>query len=285
MKPTSITIVGLGSVGSALLHVFTKESLPVRNVYNRSEVPVSIQNKYSETRFTQSLNELNFTAGQPVFITVSDDAIADTVARLSEGKQDLADVHFVHCSGTHASQILAPLQEKGAKVASFHPMKAITRKTVSFKDIWFDMEGDRELLEELEQIAHIMEAKTFEVLPKAKPLLHASAVVASNYLVVLAELVTRITGMGEVSPEHALQAMMPLMQNTLQNVEELGVTDALTGPIARGDVETIQQHIKSMQANSELLMLYKTLGLEAVKIAERKSGETASLKEIKKLLE
>lgn len=284
MKPNPITIIGLGSVGSALLHVFTKKNLPVQSVFNRSEVPASIQNKYSETRFTQSWSELNFTAGQLVFITVSDDAIADTVARLSEGKQDLTDVHFVHCSGTHASQILAPLQAKGAQGASFHPMKAITRKTNSFKDIWFDMEGDRELLAKLEQIAHIMDAKTFVVLPKAKPLLHASAVVASNYLVVLAELVTRITGMGEVSPEHALQAMMPLMQNTLQNIEELGVTDALTGPIARGDVETIQQHIKSMQANSELLMLYKTLGLEAVKIAERKSGETASLKEIKKLL-
>src|SRR5699024_326122 len=149
-------------------------------------------------------------------ITVSADAIEETATRLSDREQDLTDVHFVHCSGTHASQILTPLQEKGVKVASFHPMKVNTRKTDTFKEIWFDMEGDRELMEELEQIAHIMEAKTFEVLPKAKPLLHASAVVASNYLVVLAELVTRITGMGEVSPEHALQAMMPLMQNTLQ---------------------------------------------------------------------
>lgn len=129
-----------------------------------------------------------------------------------------------------------------------------------------------------------MGAKALQISPEAKPLLHAAAVVASNYIVVLADLVTKIAPEAEISESVALQALTPLMQNTLQNINELGVTDALTGPIARGDIETIRTHLSLLKEKPELLSLYKTLGRGAANISETKQGDASTLTTIKNLL-
>ncbi|MCP9292654.1 Rossmann-like and DUF2520 domain-containing protein [Gracilimonas sediminicola] len=284
MKKPRITIIGLGSVGTALLNVLTKSGYEVISVFNRSEIDPELIRNFPDTYFSKGLPNNENKLGELTFLTVSDDAIDSVATQLSERCTDLEDKSVVHCSGVHASKILSPFSKKGASIASFHPMKAITPKTSSFENTWFDVEGDGAAIRWLEDLADSLNAHVFEVEPKAKPLLHASAVVASNYLVVLAELVTKISALGGVPEDTALKAITPLMENTLRNVKELGVTEALTGPIARGDLKTVKQHVESLKNAPELLSLYKTLGIEAVKIAVRKNGETDSLEEIRKLL-
>ncbi|MEX2603560.1 MAG: Rossmann-like and DUF2520 domain-containing protein [Gracilimonas sp.] len=284
MEKARITIIGLGRVGTALLKAFTDQGYSVISVYNRSEISQGLQSQFPETAFYNGLPSNDSPPGNYIFITVSDDAIQSVSNELAHRFSTLENISVIHCSGTHSSNILDSLKLLGAITASFHPMKAITPKTDSFEDIWFDMEGDVAVLTELEKMAAKFRAKTFRVEPEAKPLLHASAVVASNYLVVLADLVSKISAKGNVSEEIALKALTPLMEATLQNIKELGVTEALTGPISRGDVHTIKQHLESLKTSPNLISLYKTLGLEAVKIAERKEGSSQSLKEIKSLL-
>ncbi|MBO6586329.1 MAG: DUF2520 domain-containing protein [Gracilimonas sp.] len=284
MKNPRITIIGLGSVGTALLNVLTRSGYEVISVFNRSEIDPELIRNFPDTYFGKGIPNNQNKLGELAFLTVSDDAIDSVVTQLSERCIDLEDKSLVHCSGVHPSKILLPLSKKGASIASFHPMKAITPKTSSFESTWFDVEGDGVAIRRLKDLADSLSAHVFKVEPKAKPLLHASAVVASNYLVVLAELVTKISALGGVPEDTALKAITPLMENTLRNVKELGVTEALTGPIARGDLKTVKQHVESLENAPELLSLYKTLGIEAVKIAVRKNGETDSLEEIRKLL-
>ncbi|WP_421774691.1 Rossmann-like and DUF2520 domain-containing protein [Gracilimonas sp.] len=284
MKKPRITIIGLGSVGSALLNVLTTSGYEVLSVFNRSEIDPDLIKKYPDTYFSKGLPNNENKLGELTFLTVSDDAIESVATQLSERYTDLNDRSVVHCSGVHASEVLSPISKAGASIASFHPMKAITPKTSSFENTWFDVEGDEAAIRRMEELADRLKAHMFKVEPKAKPLLHASAVVASNYLVVLAELVSKISALGDVPEETALKAITPLMENTLRNVKELGVTEALTGPIARGDLKTVKQHMESLKNAPELLSLYKTLGIEAVKISVRKNGETDSLEEIRKLL-
>ena len=284
MDKARISIIGLGRVGRALLNVFVKKGYKVVSVYNRSEIDPDFVKKNPDTIFTKGIPKDTEELGDFIFLTVSDDAIESLANTLAESLDDLKGKSVIHCSGTYSSEILSSLSRIGATIASFHPMKAITPTTNSFEGVWFDMEGDEEVTVELDRIASELSANTFLVEPKAKPLLHASAVVASNYLVVLAELVSKISSLGDVPGETALKAITPLMENTLQNVKELGVTEALTGPIARGDLKTVKQHIESLKDAPELLSLYKTLGIEAVKIAIRKSGDSESLDEIRKLL-
>ncbi len=74
------------------------------------------------------------------------------------------------------------------------------------------------------------------------------------------------------------------MQNTLNNVSELGTEEALTGPVVRGDLETIRDHMAKLEGNSEVLRIYKMLGYRALDIVKRKDEWTAAHDEIKKLL-
>lgn len=284
MKKPRITIIGLGSVGTAFLNVFSDTAFQVISVYNRSEIDPNLIKRFPNTIFTRGLPKESGELGKVIFLTVSDDAIESVSKTLAESFPDLDKKIIAHCSGTYSSGVLSDLEKNGASIASFHPMKAITPTTDSFENIWFDLEGEEPAMLELEKIAGDLKANSFRVEPKAKPLLHASAVVASNYLVVLAELVSQISSLGNVPEETALNAITPLMENTLQNIKELGVTEALTGPIARGDLKTVKQHIESLKNNPELLSLYKTLGIEAIKIAVRKNGDSDSLEEIRKLL-
>ncbi|MEX2477518.1 MAG: DUF2520 domain-containing protein [Gracilimonas sp.] len=284
MKNSRISIIGLGQVGMTFLEVLSEKNFEITSVFNRSEIESSIQSKYPKTIFQAGLPEKNDPLGDLIFLTVSDDAISEISTQLSRKINGFDGKSIVHCSGTHSSKVLEPFQEKGATVASFHPIKAITKKTSSFNNIWFDMEGDELLLTMLEELADLFGANSFRVEPEAKPFLHASAVVASNYLVVLADLVTKISAKGNIPEDIAIKALSPLMENTLSNIKELGVTDALTGPIARGDVQTIEKHLQSLDAEPGLSELYKKLGAEAVKIAVRKNGSSPSLEKIRKLL-
>lgn len=284
MKYPTISIVGLGQVGTALLRVLSEQGLQVISAYNRTEVSDGLKKEFVDTSVTYGDAFPEISLGELVFITVSDDSIVRVADQIADQFEELSSHQFVHCSGTLTSGALATLQEKGASTASFHPMQAITRSTDSFSGIWFDMEGDEKVMNVLERIANMFGSNTFRVSPEAKPYLHASAVVASNYLVVLADLMARISSRGNIPEETVLNALTPLMENTIKNIRELGVTDALTGPIARGDEETVREHLERLKKDPEVLSLYKIFGLEAVRIAERKNGLSEALRTIKKLL-
>ncbi|MBD3615684.1 MAG: DUF2520 domain-containing protein [Gracilimonas sp.] len=283
MKNTRISIVGLGQVGMSFLNVLSVKKYEIVSVFNRSKIDSSIASKFPGTTFKAGLPSKKGAIGNLILLTVSDDAIEKVSRDIASHFDNLVGFMFAHCSGVHSSEVLSALKQKGAKIASFHPMKSITESANSFQDTWFDIEGDEEVLIELEQLTKKLQAKTFRVEPEAKPFLHAAAVVASNYLVVLADLVSKISSEGNVPEDIALKAMTPLMHNTLQNIETKGVAESLTGPIERGDIETIQKHLNNLQNTPELLSLYKVLGNEAVKIAVQKKGASPSLKKIKDL--
>ena len=101
-----------------------------------------------------------------------------------------------------------------------------------------------------------------------KVLYHAAAVFACNYLVTLVKLATDLWQTFGISQAQATKALMPLLRGTLSNIENVGLPNCLTGPIARGDLGTITRHLKALEeANPSLLEIYKELGLQTVPIA------------------
>jgi predicted short-subunit dehydrogenase-like oxidoreductase (DUF2520 family) len=101
-----------------------------------------------------------------------------------------------------------------------------------------------------------------------KVLYHAAAVMACNYLVTLVKLSTDLWQTFEVPPAQAIKALMPLLQGTLGNIKNVGLPNCLTGPIARGDLGTINRHLESLSKQApSLLDIYKELGLQTIPIA------------------
>ena len=208
------------------------------------------------------------------FITSNDDAIQGIVDQILEVSQaDLREHYFFHTSGTVNSTILEPLAKKGAYVASIHPLQVFAdpvKAVETLPGIYYAIEGGDKAMALAVQIVDHLHGKLLLIPTGRKVLYHVAGVFAANYLMVLIDLALHIMqDLGETQ-EDAFDAFLPLMVGALQNVETLGVGEALTGPIARGDSETIKRHLDALETlRPEIGEIYRTLGQEAVKIALR----------------
>ena len=266
MNKLSITIFGMGKVGSALKKALHKSGYPIHSTFNRNTFPKDIEE-----------------IGEVIFLTVHDRDIKDLADKITAAFQSFKGKHIIHCSGTLDSSVLHSAVSIGAKTASFHPLKAVADNDDSFANVWFDMDGHQETLEVLREMATNLNAHCFEIKPEAKPLLHAAAVVSANYVVTLLKLATEIAKVGGINPEIALKALLPLTESSVSNIQEKGLEDSLTGPIARGDVDTIERHLMKLEQNQDLLNLYKTLGRNTLQLANKLDDE--SIKKLQKLLD
>lgn len=107
--------------------------------------------------------------------------------------------------------------------------------------------------------------------PQFKTVYHAAAVFASNYLVTLLDVAQQAYVKAGVAPELALQLLEPLVRGTADNVFKMGTTEALTGPIARGDLATaVRQYRAVRDWNAQAGSLYKLLAKMTADIARRR---------------
>ena len=141
---------------------------------------------------------------------------------------------------------------------------------------WFAVSGEHEAITVSRRLVARLGGTPLTVPIERRPLYHAAAVVASNYLPVLLALAARLLVLAGVDEDEAIPALLPLMRGTLENIAELGLAPALTGPISRGDVETVRLHLRALPDREA--RVYRDLGREAVALAEARGldGETVA---------
>jgi predicted short-subunit dehydrogenase-like oxidoreductase (DUF2520 family) len=211
-----------------------------------------------------------------VFITTPDAAIQTVVEALAAHKGVKRGAVVLHCSGALASTILAPVGKRGAHAGSLHPLQSFAAPVLShnpFKGIIMAAEGGDAALALCREIASALDAELLALDTENKALYHAAAVVASNYLVTLLALATRLLEGSGITPEAALKVLLPLVRGTLQNVAEQGIPQALTGPIARGDMDTVAAHCRKIgQSLPDLLPFYRLMGAHTLPLARAQGG-------------
>ncbi|PIU23253.1 MAG: hypothetical protein COT13_04140 [Chloroflexi bacterium CG08_land_8_20_14_0_20_45_12] len=89
-----------------------------------------------------------------------------------------------------------------------------------------------------------------------------------------------------VPAKEATQSLLPLLRGTVNNIENIGLPNCLTGPISRGDLGTIKRHLATLEAqDSSLFTIYRELGLETIPIALAKGKiDGNKARELKALL-
>ncbi len=272
MKKKSISIIGTGALGSVMARRFAAKQFTIKSLYSRSshtarDIAEDIGVEQFGT-FPSQKEEL----GEMIFITVPDRHIEETAERLAGTDQTFKGYVAAHCSGSKTSAALRPLQKRGAEVASFHPLQ--TFSTVSspadFRDIFIDMEGDKKAVMQLKDLAKELECMPMEIEPHAKPWLHAAGVMASNYLVSLIEAAGEIAAAGGLDKAESQRALMPLVQKSVANIAKSDhLPDALSGPVARGDVSTVAGHLKLLEQHPQLASLYSKLGEVLIQLLEK----------------
>lgn len=270
MKP-SFAIVGCGKVGTSLGWFLSRRGYPLTGVASRHrETAEAAANRVGTAKFSDKVWEITPQA-DIVFITTPDGAIADTCKEILShgGFKDGAVV--LHCSGSLPSTILSSGGGGDYHIGSLHPLQSFASLKTDwnpFRGIIAAVEGDATAAAAAREIAKDLGAICLEIKTEAKSLYHASAVVASNYLVSLMDLSLRLMAAAGITGKNAISVLYPLVKGTLSNIEKVGIPEALTGPISRGDVETVADHLTEMaKATPELIPTYKSLGRHTIQLA------------------
>ena len=205
-----------------------------------------------------------------VFITTPDDSIPTVASELTWRPEQ----NVVHCSGAASIDILDPAKKSGAMVGSFHPCQAFASVDQAIKNLpgsTFAIEAQGPLLDILKEMASTIGCDWIVLKPGNKALYHAAAVFASNYFVTLLKVATDLFQNFDIPTAQSTKVLMPLIQGNIKNINTIGLPSCLTGPIARGDVSTIEKHIYALNKKEpSLLKIYAELGLQTIPIALEK---------------
>lgn len=212
--------------------------------------------------------------GELVLLCVPDDAIATLCRQLADARAFAPGAVVAHCSGALASDILSPARACSAAVGSMHPLQTFPNVPAGcerFAGTFCFCEGDVPALETLMTLAADLHARPVKISSSEKLLYHASAVLASNYLIALLDAAGAMAEKAGITRADAAAALKPLIAATLANVRASGPEQALTGPIARGDVELVaRQYADVAQADAKLGHIYRAMGDWTIDLALRK---------------
>lgn len=272
--PKTLNIIGCGSVGMALGTLWVKNRIFVlQDVLNRSRD--SAQRAVAAIGAGQAVeNFAALRAADIYLIATPDDQIAACCEALARaGTLSPGNIVF-HCSGALRSTQLQAAANHGAAVASIHPIRSFADPEQVVRDFagtWCGMEGDQAALDLLSDAFSAIGAQLVRINGEQKILYHSAAVFACNYLVSLLDVAQATYVKAGIAPDVALKLMAPLVRETVENVLRRGPAAALTGPIARGDLETVEKQQRAVSEwNEQYGDLYEQFAKLTAALAARR---------------
>ncbi|MBN2206463.1 MAG: DUF2520 domain-containing protein [Candidatus Aminicenantes bacterium] len=211
--------------------------------------------------------------GDVVFLCLPDREIAGAARRLGASSARWDGKAVFHTGGALPASALAPLRKRGAAVASFHPVRSFPVKDASgrlFAGVSVALEGDPKAAAVGARIVKALGGRTLRLRPEQKEAFHAACAVVSNYLVVLLDTAEATLVRAGIKDRNAVRALRDLAQGTLRNVNSVDTRRALTGPIVRGDAETVGRHLRALRGSPRHREVYVALGRAALDLAERR---------------
>jgi predicted short-subunit dehydrogenase-like oxidoreductase (DUF2520 family) len=211
-----------------------------------------------------------------ILIATPDDQITAVARDLMANQAVNRDQVVLHLSGLFDRGALQPLDSTGAACGSFHPLQSVAEPATAaerLKGAYAGVEGDERALVGAERLANTLRMIPVRIPAAAKPAYHAAATIVANYTVALVGVAERIARSAGVSEDVANRLYLPLLGGAVANLTTLGPAAALTGPIRRGDLQTIQSHLRSLTREDQ--RLYRVLGRATLDLArEAGLGET-----------
>lgn len=206
-------------------------------------------------------------------LAVGDDQIVAASEALVQAVQVAGAVIF-HCSGALASSQMRSAIAAGAHVASVHPVRSFADPAAvaaQFDGTFCGVEGAPEALALLLPALTAIGAQPVTIDAAAKTVYHAAAVFASNYLVTVLDAALRAYQAAGIPEPVARRMAQPLASESMANVFRLGAAAALSGPVARGDMATVERQQRAVtQWDAATGRLYQALVPPTVALAKRK---------------
>ncbi len=262
-----IGFIGVGKVGTAFGVRLSEQGYPVVAAMDilpeeANRFAASIPGCRVFGTAQELADEMDF-----VFITTPDDVIGEIASQVNwrPGRT------VVHCSGANSTAVLSPAKQAGCHVGCMHPCNTFASIQQSLENLpgsTFTLEAEEPVLTDLKAFAKSLAGNWMTLQEKDKALYHAAVCIACNYMYTVVGMGTELFKHFDIPQADATKASMPILKGTVNNIENVGFPDCLTGPIARGDVGTIQKHIAALQERQPAFVpLYKALGLQTIPMA------------------
>ena len=268
----NFTIIGLGMVGTAIGFLLRKTGHKVIAIADKSPAALKRALPYTGGKTFRKTREAMQEA-DCILITTPDDAISSACQEISFSPAIKGKFVF-HMSGAGGLDLLETAKMAGAVVASIHPLQSFSSIDQAIQNIpgsYFGITADKKAQKIAKNIVRDLGGISLLISSDQKPLYHAAACFASNYLVSLMNVVESIYQAIGLNEKDAKKAYLPLVYGSLKNIDKSGSIHSLTGPIARCDFGTIKKHITAINKNlPQYSFLYSSLGLITVKVAQQK---------------
>jgi predicted short-subunit dehydrogenase-like oxidoreductase (DUF2520 family) len=282
-----IGIIGCGRVGRAFAIAARNAGFQLAFLIdkNRALLP-TLKQLFPDTPVSATLTSTE--NAELILLTVNDDALPAAARELAATKEQWARQAVVHTSGGTPSSVLSPLKEKGAFVASLHPVQTFSgaqKDVEKLQNCHFVFEGDPQAYRILEPFVQALGGRILKLTPEQKIRHHLACVFLSNYIVSLIHTGLRL--IYDLCPdENQRKAIyLPLLESTVANTKTQPLAQALTGPIARGDVQTVASHLRILREQAPgYRALYCQLGLQALDLLQNGNLFLPRHREIKDLL-
>lgn len=274
-------VIGAGRLGIAMaFSLISNQLAELVGVCNAN--PESAQGAVKQLGFGKALFSLiELTAAPLTLITVPDDQIVTVVKELANLRVFSPGDLVIHCSGVLSSAILSPLADQGCLTASLHPLRAFNKKSPRadcFNHCDCIMEGDALALAQLTPLFQALGAQCIPIEASQKAAYHAAATMAANYLVTLAAESLGLLEKAGINELLAKQMLHRLMRSSLDNIEQAkSMEQALTGPLCRGDIATIEKHLQAIDS-PDTVALYRAAGLATLPLTRLNLKQQQALK-------
>jgi predicted short-subunit dehydrogenase-like oxidoreductase (DUF2520 family) len=272
-----LAIVGAGRVGQSLARRLRQLGWEIGAVTTQSSATARTAVRKIGGGVPHGTLTRHILGADLVLITTPDSALRGTAAALARlGGEEWRNKVVLHTSGANDRRVLRSLERLGACTGSLHPLQTFSGKDAPDLDgVVFAVEGQPEARRVAREVARSLGGIPVTISGRNKVAYHAAGTLVAGSALGLVEAATRILMRIGFHRKHAVRSLLPLMRQMLLNFERFGPKSAWTGPLSRGDAETVTRHIAALHSisprHSSAYAALNSLTLELLAPAKSKS--------------
>lgn len=263
--------IGAGKAGVSMGKYLSVKGIHVSGFYSRSRQSSEEAARFTDTKQYLSKKELVRDC-DVVFLSVPDSAISQVWEQIRTFP--LQNKLICHFSGAMSSAVFSEIASVGAYGYSIHPLFAFHDKYESYKELskaFFTIEGSQKKMNTVKQMLSVLGNDYAVIRAEDKIRYHAAAAICSNLYVGLVYMGEHLLEECGFTGEQAQTALSPLIMNNAENIASVGPVRALTGPVERGDLITVKEHLEALSGEQQAV--YRAVSGQVLRAAEEKNPE------------
>jgi len=269
---SKIVVIGAGKISYSLVSALKKSGFNISTVISQKKSSAKkLSEKFKIKIFSDNLADIPDDC-RICFLTVPDTELKNLAKEISKLKLDFSDSLFIHMSGAEDISVLKFLEKKKAVVASIHIMQSFPSKNVvKIQNCYAAIETKNKKTEKfLFSVAKKIKLNPFRLKSENKIFYHLAGVYSSNFLVANLYNTNNLfkkVGTPAINPD---ELFAPIINCTVNNVKKSGVTKALSGPVERGDIDTVKRHVKVLRSDRILKENYIRQSLTLIELIRKR---------------